>query len=63
MTETPILSIAEDADRAARRAVETNTPATNPHLPGGADHGEWHRRYCCSFLRHSSSHPEGEISA
>lgn len=56
------VSIAELADLAARKAVETGEKQDNPFDPGTADHEEFHRRYCIANLRHSPL-PGTEASA
>lgn len=56
------VTIAELADTAARRAVETHEHQPNPFEAGTSDAIEFKRRYEIALLRHSQ-HPEGEGTA
>ena len=60
MADTSIrrVTIAEQADLAARRAAETGEVEPNPHQDT-ADQGEWQRAYERFLVLHST----GEVSA
>lgn len=51
------ISLAESADLAARRAVETQEPQPNPHPAGSTEALQWHSAYCRYLLLHGA--PEG----
>lgn len=56
------VTIAQQADLAARKAVATFEPQPNPHTPGTPDAMEWARRYHVALLRHSQPE-DAEASA
>lgn len=55
------IEIAEHADMAARRTVETGEVEMNPHPEGTPAHREWHATYLRRLLAWSA--PECEASA
>jgi hypothetical protein len=52
-------AIAQQADDAARRAVQTEADQTNPYPVGSDAAAEWARRYHIALLKHSAT----EVSA
>jgi hypothetical protein len=61
MNEIQPIGIAESADLAARRCVETGEAQPNPHERGTDEFKQWKAAYERFLLRHSS--PESEASA
>lgn len=54
---TPLVTVAKQAEAAARRCVATGERQANPHDAGTEQAREWQRRYEIALLRLSA--PEG----